>query len=74
MTELSFTANIKPLFRETDREAMDWAFDLWRFEDVRDNAEAILEKLEAGEMPCDGSWPKEDIARFRNWVESGTAP
>ncbi len=74
MTELSYAANIKPLFRESDREAMEWAFDLWRCEDVRDNAEAILEKLEAGEMPCDRSWPKDDVARFRTWFESGMAP
>ncbi len=25
----SFARDIKPLFRERDREAMDFAFDLW---------------------------------------------
>ena len=69
--EPKFERDIKPLFRESDRQAMDFAFDLWDYQDVRDNAEAILEKVEAGQMPCDGSWPEERIALFRSWTESG---
>ncbi|HEY2073060.1 MAG TPA: hypothetical protein VGG88_05755 [Gaiellaceae bacterium] len=47
-------------------------FDLWSYDDVRDNAAAILEQLEAGSMPCDGAWPPEQVATFRDWVEAGT--
>jgi hypothetical protein len=51
---------------------MDFAFDLWDYDDVRDNAQAILGRLTAGTMPCDGAWPEERIALFRRWLEAGT--
>ncbi len=69
----SFERDIRPLFREDDREAMDFAFDLHSFEDVRANAGAILERLEDGSMPCDGEWPEEQVARFRAWIDAGLA-
>ena len=69
----SFARDIQPLFRESDREAMDFAFDLWDYHDVRAHAEEILERLEDGSMPCDGEWPEEQITRFRRWVEGGMA-
>ena len=69
---MSFEQDIKPLFRAFDREEMEWAFDLWSYEDVRENADRILERLTDGEMPCDAPWPEEKIAVFRSWVESGT--
>lgn len=49
-------------------------FDLWEFGDVRDNATAILERLDAGDMPCDGPWPRERVAVFSEWIASGMAP
>ena len=60
------------MFREYDRTEMEWAFDLWSYEDVRDNAEGILERLEAGDMPCDGAWSEEEIEKFRTWMREGT--
>jgi len=36
----TFTADIKPLFRESDREAMRVVFDLWSFDDVSVHSEA----------------------------------
>jgi hypothetical protein len=45
-TAPTFESDIKPLFREADRDAMIAAFDLWSFADVKANADAIL-----GEMP-----------------------
>lgn len=68
----SFARDIQPLFRESDRESMEFAFDLWDYQDVRANAEDILERLSEGSMPCDGEWPEEQITQFRNWVEAGT--
>jgi hypothetical protein len=53
---------------------MEWAFDLWDYDDVKENASAILERLEAGDMPCDGEWSEEQIERFRAWVREGTPP
>ncbi len=69
---VSFEQHIKPLFREGDREAMKWAFDLWSYDDVAQNSDGILERLRNGTMPCDGAWPDEQIALFQGWVEAGT--
>jgi hypothetical protein len=67
----SFERDIKPLFRDKDQRAMDFAFDLWNYEDVRDNAKDILEEVAAGKMPCDERWPAEKVALFRSWTELG---
>ena len=68
---LSFARDIQPLFRETDRESMEFAFDLWSYQDVRTYAQDILERLEDGSMPCDDEWPEEQVALFRRWIEAG---
>jgi len=68
---VSFEAHIKPLFRERDRESMRFAFDLWSAEDVAGNAEAILGRLRAGTMPCDGAWPAERVDVFERWAKGG---
>jgi hypothetical protein len=68
---LSFENDIKGLFRETDHNTMRWAFDLWDGDDVRQNAQAILTRLRAGDMPCDGAWPADRIGVFESWVEAG---
>jgi hypothetical protein len=69
---ISFEQDIKPLFREGDRESMKWAFDLWSYDDVARNSDAILERLRAGTMPCDGAWPDEQVDLFQGWVEAET--
>jgi Ferritin-like len=68
---LHFEENIKPLFRDRDRDSMRFAFDLWSLDDVSTHADAILERLEAGTMPCDGAWPAESVAVFRGWIDAG---
>jgi hypothetical protein len=67
----SFEQQIKPLFREGDRQSMKWAFDLWSHDDVAANSDAILERLRNGTMPCDGAWSDEQIAVFQDWVAAG---
>jgi hypothetical protein len=67
----SFEQDVRPLFREHDREQMEFAFDLWSYEDVADHADDILERLEEGDMPCDDPWPEERIEVFRSWLEDG---
>jgi hypothetical protein len=67
----SFERDIKPLFRQVDHDQMEFAFDLWSYEDVKDHSEEILERLEDGDMPCDEPWPAERISLFRSWVEEG---
>jgi hypothetical protein len=69
---IGFEQDIKPLFRERDRQAMKWAFDLWSHDEVAQNNEAILERLRNGTMPCDGAWPEEQIDLFQRWTEAGT--
>ena len=39
---------------------MRFAFDLWSHDDVSRNADAILARLRAGTMPCDGVAFRED--------------
>ncbi|TMC18894.1 MAG: hypothetical protein E6J34_16105 [Chloroflexi bacterium] len=67
----SFAQDIKPLFREEDRNAMDYIFDLWDYNDVSTHAENIFERLDDGSMPCDESWPAEQIQLFRSWIDAG---
>jgi hypothetical protein len=71
---VTFEANVRPLFREDDADAMSWAFDLRSYEDVRANAEGIYERLEDGSMPCDEPWPEERVKLFRDWIDAGTPP
>ena len=68
---VSFETDVKPMFRELDRESMQSHFDLWSYDDVNDHADAILTRLQAGTMPCDGAWPEAQVDLFRRWTESG---
>jgi hypothetical protein len=65
-----FEADIKPMFREKDRESMQRHFDLWSYDDVSEHAAAILARLEEGTMPCDGAWPADRVDVFRRWLAS----
>jgi hypothetical protein len=68
---ISLEEHIKPLFRELDRESMEFAFDLWSHDEVAGNSDAILERLRQGTMPCDEPWPDEQIRLFQSWVDAG---
>ncbi len=70
---LGFEADIKPLFRERDRDSMRRAFDLWAYADVVAHGAAIAERLADGTMPCDGAWPSEQVDLFRRWLDEGAA-
>ena len=69
-----FATDIRPLFRDKDIDSMTFAFDLGAYDDVREHAEHILERLRAGEMPCDGEWPADRIDLFDRWVRGGKQP
>ena len=49
--------DVRPMFREKDRDSMLKAFDLWSHSDVQAHQDAILDRLRNGTMPCDGAWP-----------------
>ncbi len=63
-----FEKHIKALFRPRDHQSMTFAFDLWAYSDVKQHADAILERLRNGTMPCDGAWPPDKIEVFARWV------
>ena len=71
---LSFEQDVRPLFRERDRESMKHRFDLWSVDDVRANSSRILRVVEQGRMPCDGAWPQDKVDSLRQWVDGGMAP
>jgi hypothetical protein len=68
----TFAVDIRPMFREKDRDAMRRAFDLWQYDDVVGHAAAIASKLHDGTMPCDGPWSEEQLKLFDHWVNQGT--
>ena len=70
--EVGFEGEIRPLFRDEDVKAMSFALNLASYDDVRQNAEAIYERLADGSMPCDGAWPADQVQRFRAWIDAGT--
>jgi hypothetical protein len=70
----SFASDIRPLFRDEDVQEMGFAFDLSQYDDVKANADGIYERLADGSMPCDGPWPAERVAVFRQWVDEGYSP
>ena len=50
---------------------MEFAFDLWDVDDVRSNADAILDRLQEGTMPCDGGWSPDKVELFGRWIIMG---
>jgi len=64
--QLGFATAVRPLSRDRDIRSMQFAFDLASHEDVRTHAETIYATLAAGQMPCDGAWPDENVRRFRS--------
>ena len=66
-----FETHIKPMFREPHRDSIEFAFDLWSFDDVSAYADSILARLRDGTMPCDGAWPRNQIDLFERWVNDG---
>ena len=67
----SFAEDVKPLFRDKDRDSMRSAFDLFDYSDVAEHADAILGALRCGKMPCDGAWPADKVETFQRWVDAG---
>jgi hypothetical protein len=70
----SFANDIRPLFRQKDIEEMGFALDLSQYDDVKANGKEIYGRLADGSMPCDGAWPADRVALFRQWIDEGCAP
>jgi hypothetical protein len=71
MQSISFEDDVKTLFRARDRESMEFAFDLWSYDDVSAHADEILARVRSGTMPCDGAWPEERVDTFQSWIDAG---
>jgi hypothetical protein len=73
---VSFATDIRPLFRKKpDVETMkQFGIDLSSYDDVKARADGIYARLEDGSMPCDGSWPEEQVSLFKRWMDEGRAP
>ena len=70
--KLGFERDIKPMFRQKDRDAMLQAFDLFDYDDVVENARKIARSLRGGQMPCDGAWSGEQVDKLQQWIDAGT--
>jgi hypothetical protein len=68
---LSFARDIRPLFRDNDRDSMRSAFDLFDYSDVASHADAIVGALRSGKMPCDGGWPASQVETVQRWIDLG---
>jgi hypothetical protein len=68
---LGFARDIRPLFRDKDRDSMRRAFDLFDYADVSAHADAIVGALRSGRMPCDGAWPDDRVATLQRWIDTG---
>ena len=69
---LSFVRDIKPLFRHEDQSSMlGFGLDLHDYEQAKDHAAEILERVADGSMPCDEAWPEDRVALFRRWMDEG---
>jgi hypothetical protein len=73
-SSVGFESQIKPLFRESDRDSMEMHFDLWSHDDVSEHADAILARLRDGSMPCDRPWPQAQVDLVERWSENGKQP
>ena len=69
----SWNNPIKTYFRPVDIESMKpMGIDLGDYGSVKTNANAILERVSDGTMPCDGAWETPWVDTFRKWVDGGT--
>jgi len=64
---------IKSFFRESDIKTMKLKrIDLSSYDNVKQRAQDIYERLADGSMPCDAPWPADKVATFKEWIDSGT--
>jgi hypothetical protein len=80
---VSYKLHIRPMFTDVDVDHMnDQLIDLASYQDVKDAADAILDRVsrEPGDkklMPPEsttGPWPDEWVALFKRWIDEKTQP
>ena len=71
---VGYAKDIKPLFNERDRNHMEFMLDLWSYDDVKGNADAILDSVSNGRMPPGDPWPADRVDIFKQWIAGGCQP
>lgn len=77
---VSYAADIRPLFNDTDINHMSFFCDLANYDDVKTNADDILNRLKGVGGPvmppssADGPWPQSNIDLFSQWIADGCQP
>lgn len=72
----SFAKDIRPLFTQEDVDHMldvDPNLDLSSYDSVKSNATAIYDVLSSGAMPPGEPWPKDNVDKFKQWMDQGFA-
>lgn len=76
---IGFAADIRPLFRSIDIQHMSFFCDLSKYEDVRDHAAEILQRLQGSggavmpPLASGGPWTADQVKLFEQWVATGCA-
>lgn len=78
----SFQSDILPLFTERDIRAMNKAFNLASYDDVKAHAAAIYDRIRGIGGPVmppppprgEGPWSQERIDLFARWMADGYQP
>ncbi|MCL4396273.1 MAG: hypothetical protein M1482_15985 [Chloroflexi bacterium] len=72
---VSFAADIRKLFRESDVTTMQrYKIDLSKYDDVKTRAGDIYARLVDGDMPCDQAWDADKLRLFKDWMDGGMLP
>jgi hypothetical protein len=76
-TTLTYSHDIRPLFRDMDVTCMDLRGK--HLDDVAwmctpANAQRLFDAVSAYRMPPDTAWPPERIALFKQWMDQGLKP
>jgi hypothetical protein len=53
---------------------MEFMLDLWSYDDVKGNADAILDAVSNGRMPPGAPWPADKVGIFKQWIDDGCQP
>ena len=79
-TVVSFALDIRPIFTAIDIAHMKWFCDLSSYDDVKNNSQDILDRLQGQggalmppvpEKGGDGPWSPQRIAAFKAWIDQG---
>ncbi len=70
-----FAVDIRPLFRDSDIEAMKPnGIDLSSYSNVKERALDIYAAISEKAMPCDGAWGEDKVKKFKEWIDEGMQP